>query len=136
MARQPEETTMTASSVVFSNVAPSCAFFLSPSSWSALPQAAGHVVARWRQQTAAAAQRNRLRRTERDLQAKQRQMVRLPLASRDRSALRFEVLSLHCKLQAMTALAAGQAKTASRCYAEATWFAAEARRLGCWGPVA
>jgi hypothetical protein len=128
---------MTLSSVLFSNPAPCRALsLLDLSSPPARSEAVARVAAQWRQQTTEAARHTRLWRTERALQAKQRQMARLPLASRARSAMRFEVLSLQCKLQAFAALAAGQGKTASRHYADATWFAAEARRLGCWGPVA
>jgi hypothetical protein len=128
---------MTVSSVLLANAVP-CRMPGYRGS-SALPfpqQVTGRVVACWRQQTMQAVRRSRLSRTERALQAKQRQMAKLPLASRDRSALRFEVLSLQCQLQALAASAAGQAETARRHDAEATWFAAEARRLGRWGSAA
>jgi hypothetical protein len=62
-------------------------------------------------------------------------MARLPLSSRARCAARFEVLSLEATLRAYGAVAAGRTSAAAQHYADASWFAQEARRLACWGEV-
>lgn len=80
--------------------------------------------------------RTRIRQAEKRLQSKRRSTGRLPLASRARSAARFEVLSLEAALQAYQAVAAGRMPLAERHYADATWFAREARRLTCWDEAA
>jgi hypothetical protein len=79
--------------------------------------------------------RRRSRRAEKRLRARRRSMARLPLSSRARCAARFEVLSLEATLRAYGAVAADRTSAAAQHYADASWFAQEARRLACWDEV-
>jgi hypothetical protein len=102
-----------------------------------LGQAAAALLQHW--QGRAAEQSGiqaRIRRTEKAIQVQWRRVSRLPLASRARSAARFEALSLECTLQAYRAVMRNRMQAAAGHYAEATWFAQEARRMACWsGPA-
>jgi hypothetical protein len=98
-----------------------------------LRQAAAALVQRWQCRAGTRADiEARIRRAEKALRAQRRRVSRLPLASQARSAARFEALSLECTLQAYQAVMRHRMQAAARHYAEATWFAQEARRMACW----
>jgi hypothetical protein len=98
-----------------------------------LRQAGAALLQRWQCHTDAQAEvQARIRRVEKALRRQRRRVSRLPLASQARSAAHLEARSLECTLQAFQAVMRNRAQAAAHHYAEATWFAREARRMACW----